>query len=336
MAATAASKSETAAKYERLREEVAAIIERIPSVVEAENAEGVQTLAEEADVLIAQLPAKERTALRKLVKDASTAQEKPAEKPSADVVKKDKEAGAVVGTSVDATVKAGSARVFEIAKAKFKGGKEISQIILVGIRSNIIKPDGLPDLKGDLDISKKKAGEVYSTITDALPEEGVDEDADGVRAELNSIQRSSQNYMGDTLVEYIRALDNSPEEAAKYAKLTEGKPDVKLIDAVAAHYDVKLITRSEIAKAKTARKNELAAKVAAGEMSQEEADEALSDDKPAKTPDAELFDSVSKMAKLAKLAKTEGIADLDAKARTATRKKLEAIRDAVKELLGEI
>jgi hypothetical protein len=375
----AAKTTETAAqKNTRIREEIAGAFERLRSLAEADNADGVKELSAETDGLIAQLPAKERNALRQEMKAAGQAAPKEAPAASTELATAAVGAEIVVPTrEVDALVAKGSEMVRDLAASKFKGGREIANIIF-DIRTRITK-DGVPDLNADLDASKKKSAEVYDSVTENLPEEGTDANADGVRAEIASIRKSAQNAMNDVRVEYIRALDHSPEEAAKFAKLTEAKADAKPSEVVAAYFDVTLLTRAEIAKAAREAKKaleaaqtklteasaavslteaETAAKVEAGEMTADEATEALTavreaeaeatkaveaaekaapgGEKPAKTPAEELADAVAKMAKLLDGAKVAGVDGLDDKGKKATRAKLEKIRDAVKELLGEL
>jgi DNA repair exonuclease SbcCD ATPase subunit len=219
-------------------------------------------------------------------------------------------------------------------------------------------------------------------VTEGLPAEGTDEAADVIRAGVDSVKKSAQNAMVDVRVEYLRALDHSPEEAKRFSKLLDAAKEVdgkkpSASEVVAKHFGITLQTRAEIAKANREKKalvekaqtaldaataeletkaEEFDAKVEAGEMTAEEMDEALKEANAAvataqqelaaasgpaetgkeKSPTEILIDHVKKMEKLSKEVDAKGVEGLDEKQKKATRAKLEAIRDTVKNLLSEI
>jgi hypothetical protein len=293
-----ATPDEVEAKNVALREEIAANTERVQSLAEADNAEGVAELKAETDGLIVQLPTRERNALRKALTAASQAEKAAA--PSTEVAPIETPAApVVVGAEVDALVQEGAQLVRDSAVQKFKSGHAIANVLLK-IRTSIILPDGTPDILATSQEAKDKSAEVYTLVTAGLPEEGDENDTDAtaaVRNEINSIKRGAQNAMTDARTLYFRELDTAPEEAARFAKVTEGaSADQKISDLVAAHYGVELATRSELAKVKRenvkaleaaketlttatgalAEAEEKAAeKVAAGEMTEDEKAEAL-------------------------------------------------------------
>jgi hypothetical protein len=372
MAAKTTANEET---YAKLREEIDANIERMASLVEADNVDGAQELKKETDTLVAKLPARERNPLRQKMTAAVTVQEVPTPAvpaPSTEVATLPKDFTEIAG--VNPLVDQAAAKVREAAATAYGAGKEIARMLL-DIRLNIPK-DGVPDLQADLDQSKKASTAVYERVTKDLPEEGTDEAADVIRSGVDSVKKAAQNAMVDVRVEYLRALDHSPEEAARFVKIVkdkEGKPS----ELVAKHFGITLQTRAEIAKANREKKalaekatkaldaataqlgqldDEVSRKLEAGEMTKEEAEEALAPANEAvqkaqqelaavtgpaetgkgKTATEILVDHVKKAAKLADEIDVAGIDGLDEKAKKATRAKLEALRDKVKSLLAEI
>jgi hypothetical protein len=308
MAATkkTAAKPETTAKATeaedaaaKVREEIEANIERLASLVEAENAEGVADLKKATDSLVAKLPVKERNPLRQRVAAAATAQEKPEPAKSTEVAKATVSDVTAPARELDAKVDAAAAKVRDAAASAYGAGKEIARMLL-DIRLTITKA-GIPDLQADLDESKKRSTAVYTKVTEGLPDEGTDDAADVIRQGVDSVKKSAQNAMVDVVVEYVRSLDHSPEEAKRWAKVIEGTKGadgatLKPTDAVAKHFKLKLMTRAEIAKATRDSKkaiekaqqtldtaeaklgtlsDEVDRKVAAGEMTAEEKTEAL-------------------------------------------------------------
>jgi hypothetical protein len=373
MATTKATANEET--YAKLREEIEANIERMASLVEADNVDGAQELKKETDTLVAKLPARERNPLRQKMTAAVTVQEAPTPAvpaPSTEVATLPKDFTEIAG--VNPLVDQAAAKVREAAATAYGAGKEIARMLL-DIRLNIPK-DGVPDLQADLDQSKKASTAVYTRVTEGLPAEGTDEAADVIRAGVDSVKKSAQNAMVDVRVEYLRALDHSPEEADRFVKIIKGK-EGKPSDLVAKHFGITLQTRAEIAKANREKKalvekaqtaldaataeletkaEEFDAKVEAGEMTAEEMDEALKGANEAvaaatkeladasgpvetgkeKTSTEILIDHVKKMEKLSKEVDAKGVEGLDEKQKKATRAKLEAIRDTVKNLLSEI
>jgi hypothetical protein len=365
----------------KLREEIEANIERMASLVEAENVDGAQELKKETDTLVAKLPARERNPLRQKMTAAVTVQEVPTPAvpaPSTEVATLPKDFTEIAG--VNPLVDQAAAKVREAAATAYGAGKEIARMLL-DIRLNIPK-DGVPDLQADLDQSKKASTAVYTRVTEGLPAEGTDEAADVIRAGVDSVKKSAQNAMVDVRVEYLRALDHSPEEAKRFSKLIDAAKEVdgkkpSASEVVAKHFGITLQTRAEIAKANREKKalvekaqnkldtaaaklgqltDEVERKLEAGEMTEDEMNEALAPANEAvaeaqkelaaasgpaetgkeKTPTEILIDHVKKMEKLSKEVDAKGVEGLDEKQKKATRAKLEAIRDTVKNLLSEI
>lgn len=370
-----ATPEEVEAKNVKLREEIAGNTERVQSLAEAENVDGVAALKEEIEGLIAQLPTGERVALRSALTAASKA-EKPAE-TKAEVELKPKVAEVSLQSDyhnfegVAELVDQAAEKVLEFAKASVSGGHELANITFYAW-TRITKADGTPDLKGDTDAAKSVTKDAFDKVLKGLPEEGVSEEADNLRAQLGTVRKAMQHGREDVRVNYIRGLAHSPEEAARFGALTEGKKGADIAEAVAAAYDITLLTRAEkqkalrdskkaiaaaeekveeVAGALDAVDTETAAKVEAGEMTEAEREEALKaandavaeatkalnavkGEEKAATPAEELTDALAKMAKLVGGLKVDGVAGLDPKKKDAQRKKATEIRDALIALLG--
>lgn len=373
---TAAKKTATPAEIEaqnvKLREEIEGNIERVQSLAEAENVEGVAALKEEIEGMIAKLPTGERVALRSALTAASKA-----EKPSTEVEVKPKVAEVSLQSDyhnfegVAELVDQAAAKVLEFAKASVSGGHELANITFYAW-TRITKADGTPDLNGDTDAAKSVTKDAFDKVLKGLPEEGTNEEADNLRAQLGTVRKAMQHGREDVRVNYIRGLQHTPEEAARFGALVEGKKAEEIPTAVAAAYGTTLLTRAEKQKALRDSKKaiaaaetkveevtgaldvldtETAAKVEAGEMTAAEREEALKAASEAvaeatkaltavkgpekeATPAEELADALTKMSKFVSGLKAEGVAGLDAKKKDALRKKAAETRDALVALLG--
>jgi hypothetical protein len=357
-----ATPEEIEAKNVKLREEIAAATERVQSLAEAENAEGVAELKAETEGMINDLPTRERTALRATLAAAAKAQ-KP--EPKAEVEVKPKAAEVELQSDyhnypgVAELVAKTAERIKEVASTKFAGGRELANMTFdAWIR--ITTKDGVPDVNGVTQAAKGVTIDAFDMVVKNLPEEGTDAVADGIREEINSIKKSMQNAREDVRVEYIRALEHSPEEAARFAAITEGK-EGSVVDVVAEHFGTTLLTRSE--KAKLARDTkkaiesktkaleairvDSASKVEKGEMTAEEAADAVAEAEKAveeaastlpapkvTTPEEDLTDAITKMSKLTDALKAEAVAGIDEKKQKALKAKAEAIQAKVAILLA--
>ncbi|MBD0712565.1 hypothetical protein [Streptomyces sp. CBMA370] len=266
-------------------EEIRASLERLPSLIIEGNTEGADTLKTEIETAISALKGKGVAALKAQLRKERGEKIEAAEKEAAEA---DKPSTAVATLETSAEVAAsdeeikkliakGNERVKALAVNKFKGGHEIAEIIF-DIRRRIKTADGYLDLNADTDAGRKESGKVYDALLEGLPEEGEDEAADAIRAEIGSIRKGARNAMVDVRANYLKSLDNSPEEAALWQHALDAAPELKPSEAVAQFHKFELRTRAEIAKenrqAKAlaeARRKELAAKVEAGELSEEDA-----------------------------------------------------------------
>ncbi|MFD7611003.1 hypothetical protein [Streptomyces sp. NPDC059828] len=297
---TMAAKPMTKAAQEKAAEEIRADIERLPSLIAEGKDDSAQELSEAISAAIPKITGTGAAAIKAKLRAELTKAEKDAKKAKADKEKADKAASKEVAVSketsletaladkgIQGLVAKGQEQVKALAISKFKGGHEVAETIL-DIRTRILNKNGHPDLNADSDAAKKSANQVFDGLLEGLPEEGEDEAADAIRAEVDSIKKSYKNSIRDARVRYLKSLDNSPEEAKKYAYALEAHPDKKPSEAVAEFHSYELRTRAEIAKADRERKalerKKVEDAVKAGELSEEEAAEALNVDGTEKTP----------------------------------------------------
>ncbi|MFB8107292.1 hypothetical protein ACFC3O_31555 [Streptomyces sp. NPDC056007] len=296
----AAKATMSKAVQEEVAAQVRADIERLPSLIAEGKDDSAKELSEETGKQIQSITGTGAAAIKAKLRAELTKAEKDAKKAKADKEKADKAAGkeiavsketkleaVVADTAIQALVTKGQNRIKELAVTKFKGGYEIAEIIL-DIRTRISNKDGYPDLNADSEAAKKTTTTVFDGLLEGLPEEGEDENADAIRAEVESIKKSYRNSMRDVRALYLRSLDNSPEEAKKYAYALEAHPDKKASEAVAEFHGYELRTRAELAKADRERKalerKKIEDAVKAGDMSEEEAEATLNEGGEEKTP----------------------------------------------------
>ncbi|MFE9256516.1 hypothetical protein [Streptomyces sp. NPDC006879] len=288
-----AAKTMDKAAQEKKAEEIRADIERLPSLIAEGKDDSAKELMESIGKAIPSITGTGAAAIKAKLRAEAEKAEKDATKAKADKEKADKPASKEVAVSKETTleatlkdtviqdlVKKGQEQVKTLAVSKFKGGHQIAEIIL-DIRTQILNKNGHPDLNAETDAAKKNTTKVFDGLLEGLPEEGEDEAADAIRAEVDSIKKSYRNAIKDVRALYLRSLDNSPEEAKKYAYALEAHPDKKPSEAVAEFHGYELRTRAEIAKAdrerKALEKKKVEDAVKAGELSEEEAAEALSE-----------------------------------------------------------
>ncbi|MDX3295125.1 hypothetical protein PV569_15565 [Streptomyces scabiei] len=296
------------AAQDKAAEQIRADIERLPSLIAEGKDDSAKELTEAISKAIPTITGTGAAAIKAKLRAEATKAEKDAKKAKADkekadkaAAKADKPASKEVAVSKETTLEAtlkdtriqdlvakGQEQVKALAVSKFKGGHQIAEIIL-DIRTQIQNKDGHPDLNADTDAAKKNTTKVFDGLLEGLPEEGEDEAADAIRAEVDSIKKSYRNAIKDVRVAYLRSLDNSPEEAKKYAYALEAHPDKKPSEAVAEFHGYELRTRAEIAKAdrerKALEKKKIEDAVKAGELSEEEAAASLDGgDDEEKTP----------------------------------------------------
>lgn len=327
-APTMADKSPTAAeRHAATREEVTANIERVRSLAEAENTEGAKELSEVTDKLIASLPAKERMKLRAELTEAGQA------KPQVPAT-----TGTVATlatedyTAVEGAVELrdlGAAKVTESVNLHIKGthtAKEVAAVVL-DIRRRMTNKDGHPDLTGRSNAAKTIASDMYKAAGAAITGDDFD-----VETSVKKMVRSVQNQMSDVMAAYLRGLDESPEEAAHFAKIMEGQPEgTKVSEAVAAHYGLKLKGATEIAREKYEAAKELEAGSEGAEADTEDGEGSEAEEE---TPDEKVAATVKKIVRDLRAAKPEDFENASEEAKKAARTSLEEANKALKAMIA--
>lgn len=315
-----ADKKPTAAeRHAATREQIMDNMDRVQSLAEAENTEGAAELSEETDALIASLPAKERNDLRNMLREAGEARKPEPEEPATTV--------ATLATldyntieGAPELVKLGTSKVTDSVNLHMKGtqtAKDVAAIIL-DIRRRMTNKDGLPDLTGRSNAAKTAASDMYKAAGEALKGDAYD-----VETAVKKMMRSAQNQMSDVMAEYLRGLDDSPEEAALYVKILEGTPEgTKTSEAVAAHYGLKLRGTTEIARSEFAAQKE----IGAGADTEEEPG----------TPDERVSSVVGKLMRDFKAAKPEDFENASEETKEIVRKQLDEVRDALKAMIAAV
>lgn len=98
--------------------------------------------------------------------------------------------------------------------------------ILLEIRQQIPRDDGLPDLTGSRRASKEAAAAIYREAAERAAEQGLLRDEDEARQLVGMVARSTQNQMTrHVLPRYIASLNRDETEARKYEPvLRDGEP----------------------------------------------------------------------------------------------------------------
>ncbi|MFI6861308.1 hypothetical protein ACIBKZ_15635 [Streptomyces sp. NPDC050421] len=285
----------------------------------------------------AAIKAKLRADIDKTVKDAEAA------KPKAEVATKADTTPSLATedyTKVPGLVELVSegSKLFKegVAHESEKGAraKRLAQIDL-DMRLNILNKDGVPDLHAKSDQAKRASGDL---LNGAL--EGVEKTFENDKL-FKAMQRSKQNAMSDTLVQYVRALDNSPEEFGKYfGKIAEAHPDLSPTEAVFTFYGLPRKSQNELkaekyaatkaleAAAKAAGKTvaELAASTPKGEGEGEGEGEGNGDAAAKKTAGAKLVEHATKANdEIGKALEEKAVKKLTNDEKRALKKQLEAI-----------
>ncbi|MFC9739166.1 hypothetical protein ACFVKC_14770 [Streptomyces noursei] len=339
----AAKATMTKAVQEEVAAQIRASIERLPSLIAEGKDDSAKELSEEIGKEIPKINGTGAAAIKAKLRAELTKAEKDAKKAKADKDKADKAASKEIAvsheTSTDAAladdaiaklVAAGQEKVKNLAVNKFKGGHDIAETIL-DIRTRILTKEGHPDLNADTDAARKVTAKVFDDLLEGLPEEGEDEAADAIRAEIGSIRTSYRNAIRDVRARYLKTLDHSPEEAEKYKYALEANPELSPSEAVAKFHGYETRTRAEIAKEARDRKKALEAKKDAGEeLSDEETSELAADGKPEATPSEKAKAEAKKLKRSAKALNAEAVGALDDETKKAIKKELEAVLESIK------
>jgi hypothetical protein len=248
---TVATDTETAELTDdEKRQKIGELTLAIKALAEAgEDQEGAQALKDEAESLIGTLPVGDRNDLRKVLDVAfkggsdvpTEAKAKPAAKktvakkvaaPKPDLETKDYK----TAEGVSELVTMGAEKIREGVTAHQKASTTAHEVaaVILDMRLRIKNKSGVPDLKAQSQAARDAAGDMYKAAGSKL--DGTDEE---VRDAVASMVKATQYRMSDLLVNWVRALDNSPEEYAKlFGAVKEAHPDMTPAEAVFKFYNL--------------------------------------------------------------------------------------------------
>ncbi|MFE1763094.1 hypothetical protein ACFW81_02560 [Streptomyces angustmyceticus] len=328
-------------------EQIDANIERVRSLAEAENLEGIEELSAETETLISSLSGAGSIKVKKEKRAAYKAAATVQEKPKKEVAKKAAE-GVVVAKTWDQyegtveLVGMGAEKVAEGITAHVKVSNLAKEIAAISydVWLRIPNKAGVPDLVGDSDAAKKGARAIYDK---ALPL--FEDNYDNAQA-LKKLIRSAQDFRSDVRAEWLRSLDGDTEEAAErraiVAKVLEGKPEgEKASEWVANVYGTSTIGQAE-AKRLAYHEKKKAAELAAGSSSAEGAGEGEGDEgegagegaADTSTPDERATKLTEKLVKDIKTGKPEDFEKASEETKEAIRAKLEEAMKGLKAMIA--
>jgi hypothetical protein len=227
-------------------DQVGALCDRIITLRVAGNTEGSEELAREAETIISENLKGNRqgfVAARKTCRTGVTrAMETVPAVSSVEIIERSEP------DWLTELVNQGNDKVRLIVETNVRGERSLAEL-MVDMRRRILNKDGLPDLKADSNLAKVASAQIYSNVAETLTEADTD-----LKDAIEKLQTRVRTAVKDVRVEYIRSLDvEGNEDAALFAKVerAEGQP---LSEAVAKHYNVKLMTRAEIEAERRAAK----------------------------------------------------------------------------------
>ncbi|MET9617129.1 hypothetical protein [Kitasatospora indigofera] len=253
-------------------EEIHNAIERIAPLIAEGNTDGAEAVKVETEALISALRGKDiaavKATLRNDVRKAVEAAEKAAVKASKELAKAAAKTGAITKETQDYTTVPGLVElVAETAKKLFEGVQhelktaDLAAIIAaenLAARVQISNASGDPDWDGSTAESKRLTTDTLSQVWEALVASGVEETE--AKDAMERLGTAVSNKRRDVAIEYVRALDENPEEAARWTRALAANPDAKPSEAVFAFTGMPQLTRAEDAK----RRRALAAADASG------------------------------------------------------------------------
>jgi hypothetical protein len=262
----AASKgsSDMATDHSATIEQIAANIERLPSLVEADNEDGAKELVDETETLISGLPsrgnapvepkktwAKYKQDARDAYRAAAKAVEKPEPKPvKAEVVKLSTEDYHTAEGVAD-LVTQGAKLFAEGVRTHIKFSNMATDIarILLNMRVRMTDKTGVPDIKATSKGAKEASGDMYREAGKLFLADS-DLSEDEAKKHVAKLQKSVQNAMPTVRAEYLAELDSNETEAARFELITgsEQSKGQTVSEAVAEHYGVALMSRYELEK----------------------------------------------------------------------------------------
>jgi tetratricopeptide (TPR) repeat protein len=313
---------------QKVIEQVDANIERALSLTDAEALTELET---ETESLISSLSGKGSIAVK--------TEKRTAFKAAADTMPEDVsttptpkgEVSAVnpqdysVYAGVTELIADGAARVAEGVKLHLKTSdlaKDVASIML-DMWHRIPNKDGNPDILGASHAAKEAARALYNKAG-----EGFEHNYDTEEA-LKKLQRAVQHQRSDVRAQYLRSLDNDPEEQQRYAKALEAKPeDVSVSQYIADLYGTALKGHGEIQRERYQAK----AALTQGGESENESDEETEETEQ-ETPDVRVRSYVQKLKRDVVKAKPEDFEAATEETKESVRAELEELYKAVKKMI---
>ncbi|QMU72127.1 hypothetical protein [Streptacidiphilus sp. P02-A3a] len=272
-----AKKAAPAAKRQTAEEKVKAAYAAIANVEQANaggDAEAAATWAAEAARLIKTIPVAQREAVTLALGEVQAAAPAVAEDaaPAGDAEADATESSELV-TVADTTdyaavagmpelIEAGAAKIAEGAK-QFAAGNTLAReiaSILVDARVHLIH-NGAPDLKAVGNPAKMTSRAMFISALEQSEDRSED-----TRTAYEKLQKAVQNVIPDVLVDYVRALDHSPEEVEEhFAAAVAAHPDLTPSEAVFTYHDLPRKGRAELMREARAAKKLIALEEAAAE-----------------------------------------------------------------------
>ncbi|MFF2039366.1 hypothetical protein ACFVVX_02965 [Kitasatospora sp. NPDC058170] len=260
---------------EKKEAEIRDLIERVPSVVAEDDAEKLENLRGEAKTLIGEIRGSGAAGVKaKLRNDFDRAIEK-AEKDRKAVARQ-AAASVVSQETVDYTTIEGMTEMVEDEAQRIRAGVEhelkfsdiAKDIARASIRAAVRVKDknGNPDFHKKTNANKQRTQDVAAKAGEAFQ----GDDNEESRKALGRLLKSVQNQNKTALVEYVRDLDNDPEEAKLWERAIEANPEASPSEAVFSFYGIENVTSNEQKALDRAAKKALAELAAESEGDDEE------------------------------------------------------------------
>lgn len=241
-------------------DEILANIERVRSLAEAENFDGMGDIIGETTALIKGIKGTGSKALKeeftKALLDAEQA------KPGAEVDKVHE--GTIALETQDYTIVPGVSELINRGAKDLAEGVKLhlkaadtarhTAEVLLEMRLKMNDKHGAPDLAAKSHASKQAAQAMYDEVRQANDLEDTFANRDAVK----KLMRSVQYQMSQVVVDYVRSLDSNPDEAAKFRQATEAFSDATPSEAVFSFYNINRQSQAEIAAQREADKRALA------------------------------------------------------------------------------
>lgn len=227
-------------------------IERLNSLLEAENDQGAEELATDLEAQISALKGPGSVKLKKALRGEISALR------TGVTERKQQESESTVATletqdyrseidGAETLIEDAASRISDAVQTSIKVSELAGEIAEAKLRigARIKDKNGNPDIYFRTHAAKEAARDMFQRAGEIA---GVENNLESQDA-LKRIIKSVQNKQGDARTRYVRALDDSPEEAALFAKALEAHPDASPSDAVFEFHNVDRETRMEKRKA---------------------------------------------------------------------------------------